>query len=49
MIITSKQLAELEALGFEGDVLKLEDYVMLLQDAAADGEPPAGSSADTYP
>lgn len=39
MIITSKQLAELEALGFEGDVLKLEDYVMLLQDAAADGEP----------
>lgn len=38
-MITTKQLAQLEALGFGSDIAKLEDYVLLMQDSAADGEP----------
>lgn len=37
-MITSKQLEELEALGFDSDIGKFEEYVAQLQDACADGE-----------
>lgn len=37
-MITTKQLEELEALGFGSDIGKFEEYIAELQDASADGE-----------